>query len=372
MRHSIIPPYLLQHLADLQSEAVPAATAAARETLAHDRTFRGFRTNEPAPPTALPTGSAAPSAAPTQPSGPNRTISDAQSQEELPGKVVRREGEPAIADPAADEAYAALGATHELFSQVYGRDSIDGVGLPLDATVHYGREYDNAFWEGSRMVFGDGDGEVFQRFTKSVSVIGHELAHGVTQYTTGLVYQGQPGALNESISDVFGALVEQYLNKQAAAQASWLIGVGLFTDGVQGAALRSMKAPGTAYDDDVLGKDPQPAHMDDFVQTSKDHGGVHVNSGIPNRAFYLIADELGGEAWGQAGQIWYDAIVSGKVLPSSTFVQFAQVTVEVAGARYGANSFQSLAVRNGWAGVGVEIPGTGTLVAEPDSEVDWD
>lgn len=356
MRHSIIPPYLLQHLADLDEQMVPTATAAARETLVHDRTFRGFRTNEPAPPTIPPAGRPSPSIVVAEPAGPKRTISDAETQEVLPGKIVRREDEPAINDAAADEAYLALGATYDLFAQVYGRDSIDGAGLPLDATVHYGRDYDNAFWEGSRMVFGDGDGEVFERFTKSVSVIGHELAHGVTQYTTGLAYQGQAGALNESISDVFGALVEQYLNKSSAAAASWLIGVGLFTDQVQGEALRSMKAPGTAYDDDVLGKDPQPAHMDDYVKTSADHGGVHINSGIPNRAFYLLAAELGGNAWDKAGQIWYDAVTSGKVIPSSTFGQFARVTVEVARARYGVDSVQAQAVRSGWAGVGVDVP----------------
>ncbi len=139
------------------------------------------------------------------------------------------------------------------------------------------------------MVFGDGDGQIFQRFTKSVSVIGHELAHGVTQYTANLAYRNQAGALNESMSDVFGVLVEQYLKQESARDASWLIGEGLFTDQVQGAALRSMKAPGTAYDDDVLGKDPQPDSMDTYVRTSADNGGVHINSGIPNKAFYVVA-----------------------------------------------------------------------------------
>ncbi len=361
MRHSIIPPYLLQHLADLDELLVPSAAAAARETLVHDRTFRSFRANQPAPPTVPPTGRTSPTIVVAKPAGPKRTISDAETQEVLPGKIVRRENEPAINDAAADEAYEALGATYNLFARVYGRDSIDGAGLPLDATVHYGRGYDNAFWDGSQMVFGDGDGEVFQRFTKSVSVIGHELTHGVTQYTTGLAYQGQAGALNESISDVFGALVEQYLNKNSTAAASWLIGVGLFTDQVQGEALRSMKAPGTAYDDDVLGKDPQPAHMDGYVKTSADHGGVHINSGIPNRAFYLVADELGGNAWEEAGQIWYDAVTSGKVVPSSTFGQFARVTVDVALARYGVHSAQAQAVRSGWTGVGVELPSDGAV-----------
>ena len=181
-----------------------------------------------------------------------------------PASVVRKEGEPATGDPAADEAYDGLGHTHRLYAEAFGRNSIDGQGLPLDATVHFGKLYDNAFWDGTQMVFGDGDGEIFQRFTKSLSVIGHELAHGVTQHSAGLVYRNQAGALNESLSDVFGALVEQYVGRQPASEASWLIGEGLFTDQVEGAALRSLKAPGTAYDDDVLGKDPA-AGLDGFL-----------------------------------------------------------------------------------------------------------
>src|SRR5690606_37493232 len=156
------------------------------------------------------------------------------------------------------------------------------------------------------MVFGDGDGEIFRRFTSSLSVVGHELTHGVTQYTSNLVYRGQSGTLNESVSDVFGALVEQFSAGQRTETASWLIGEGLFTDQVEGRALRSLKAPGTAYDDDILGADPQPDHMDGYITTDDDNGGVHLNSGIPNRAFYLVADSVGGHAWERAGRIWYD------------------------------------------------------------------
>ena len=163
--------------------------------------------------------------------------------------------------------------------------------------MHYGRGYDNAFWDGTQMVFGDGDGTVFNRFTIAVDVIGHELTHGVTEHTAALVYQGQSGALNESISDVFGSLVKQQALGQDAAAADWLIGAGLFTAQVKGVALRSMKAPGTAYDDPQLGKDPQPATMADYVETTDDNGGVHLNSGIPNHAFYLAATAIGGHAW---------------------------------------------------------------------------
>jgi Zn-dependent metalloprotease len=224
--------------------------------------------------------------------------------------------------------------------------------------VHYEKDYDNAFWNGERMVFGDGDGEVFGRFTISVDVIGHELTHGVTQYTAGLVYKDQSGALNESISDVFGSLVLQYARKQTAAKASWLIGEGLFTKRIHGVALRSMKAPGTAYDDPALGKDPQPGTMSGYVDTTDDDGGVHTNSGIPNHAFYLIATKIGGHAWEKAGRIWYDTLLAG-MKPTTDFAGFAALTLAAAIKRYGEDSAEADAVRAGWSEVGVTIHGGG-------------
>lgn len=198
--------------------------------------------------------------------------------------------------------------------------------------MHYGQDYDNAFWNGHQMVFGDGDGEIFGDFTACVDVIGHELTHGVTQFTAGLQYQDQPGALNESVSDVFGSLVKQHSLGQDAAHADWLIGAGLLAPGIQGVALRSMKAPGTAYDDPRLGKDPQPAHMRDYVDTTDDNGGVHINSGIPNHAFYLLATALGGQAWDRAGRIWYDALTGGRLAADADFTAFARATVAAAKA----------------------------------------
>src|SRR4029079_10299870 len=134
------------------------------------------------------------------------------------------------------------------------------------------------------------------------------LTHGVTQDEAQLVYSNQSGALNESLSDVFGSLIKQFSLNQTADQADWLIGAGLLTKQVKGVALRSMKAPGTAYDDPVLGKDPQPDHMSRFVTTAADRGGVHITSGIPNRAFYLAATAIGGYAWEVAGKIWYTTL----------------------------------------------------------------
>lgn len=284
----------------------------------------------------------------------DRTIFDAQNMENLPGNIVKREGGRAKGDKTVTEAYEYSGATYNFFKDIFIRNSIDTRGMKLDSTVHYGEDYNNAFWNGTQMVYGDGDGEIFQRFTKSIDVIGHELAHGVTQYEAGLEYEGQAGALNESFSDVFGSLVKQYSLKQKADKADWLIGNGLFTRKVKGIALRSMKEPGTAYDDMTIGKDPQPAHMKDYVNTTSDNGGVHINSGIPNRAFYLAAIELGGYAWEKAGRIWYVALTE-RLRERSNFQNAANITYEVAGTLYGKNSHEQNVVQKAWNQVGIRI-----------------
>ena len=283
-----------------------------------------------------------------------RTIYYAQNGMQLPGVLVRGEGDPKSRDVAVNEAYDGSGSTYNFYLNVYDRNSIDGKGMRLDSTVHYRRNFDNAMWNGAQMVYGDGDGDIFQRFTKSLDVIGHELTHGITEFEAGLQYSGQPGALNEHFSDVFGSLVKQYSKKQKADQADWLIGAGLFTKKINGVAIRSMKAPGTAYDDPLIGKDPQPANMKDFVDTTDDNGGVHINSGIPNKAFYNLAVALGGYAWEKAGKIWYVTLVE-KVKPATDFQQCAQMTLDTAGALYGAGGKEQTAVRAAWADVGIEI-----------------
>jgi Zn-dependent metalloprotease len=284
-----------------------------------------------------------------------RSIYDAHGSEALPGRLVRVEGAAAGTDAEVNEAYDGLGATFDFFADVYDRNSIDDEGLHLEASVHYGRRYDNAFWNGQQMVFGDGDADLFNRFTISLDVIAHELTHGVTGDEARLVYLGQAGALNESISDVFGSLVKQYARKQTADQADWLIGEGLFTARVHGVALRSMKAPGTAYDDPVLGRDPQPATMDGYVHTSVDDGGVHTNSGIPNHAFYLAAIALGGHAWEKAGRVWYETLRDKRMKPTATFRQFARLTVQNAAHFFG--TVEREAIASGWAAVGIKTTG---------------
>lgn len=283
----------------------------------------------------------------------HRTIYDAHHAETLPGSLVRVEGGKPKGGKPISEAYDYSGDTYKYYKEVHNRNSINARGLKLDSTVHYGEQYNNAFWNGEQMVYGDGDGEIFDRFTKCIDVIGHELTHGVTQYEAALEYQGQPGALNESFSDIFGSLVKQYTFKQKVDKADWLIGEGLFTKKVKGVALRSMKEPGTAYDDPTIGKDPQPGHMKNYVNTSSDNGGVHINSGIPNHAFYFAAQELGGYAWETTGKIWY-VTLRDRLRETSDFQGTANLTYEVAGSLYGKGSREQKAISSAWNNVGIK------------------
>ncbi len=350
-RCQFVPPYLLEKIAS--SHPDPDTCASSSHTLEVDaqlRTRRGATGTTPAVPGDTPF-----------------SVFTADHGTALPGTLVRAAGDAATGDPAADEAYAGVEASLALFSEVYGRASYDDRGAPVLATVHYEKDYDNAFWDGTQLVFGDGDGTVFGRFTTPVDVLGHELSHAVTQFTANLTYDGQSGALNESVSDVFGSCLKQRLLGQDVGQADWLIGEGIFLPGVQGKALRSMSAPGTAYDDPSLGKDPQVATMADFVVTTEDNGGVHTNSGIPNKAFHLAATGMGGHSWDGAGKVWYAALTSG-ISANTDFAGFAAATVTAAQAVSGA---AAEAVRSAWDQVGVtaQAGSTGTPATPSASRV---
>lgn len=352
----VIPPYMLEKISE---NGTPDQQAWANVTLMTTATLRADR--ELIAKGEMPSG-----AVPMAPAGPNvknRLVYTANNGTSLPGQIVRQEGEPPCGDLAVDEAYDGSGYTYDLFWNVYQRNSINNNGMSLVSTVHYQKNYDNAFWNGQQMVYGDGDEElpederIFNRFTRSLDVIGHELTHGVTQYEANLVYANQPGALNESFSDVFGSLVKQNQRGQTARTADWIVGEGLFTSNVNGVGIRSMKAPGTAYDDPLIGKDPQPDHMSNYVNTASDNGGVHINSGIPNKAFYVAAFELDGYAWEKAGRIWYVTLTE-RLNSTASFQDAANITFQVAGDLYGANSLEQKAVQKGWAEVGIAITGT--------------
>jgi hypothetical protein len=349
MRCTFVPPYLLEQIADAAGPSQPvdpATVLACRRTLVTDATFRGARQRVRPRIAAIGTG--------------GWLVHTANHTATLPGTPVRSQDDPESGDAAVDEASLGIEAVLALFREVYGRASYDDRNARVIATVHYDQDYDNAFWDGTQLVFGDGDGRIFDRFTKPVDVLGHEFTHAVTEHTARLVYQGQSGALNESVSDVFASCMKQRLLGQTAEQGDWLIGAGLLLPGVNGKALRSMSQPGTAYDDPVLGKDPQAGHMDGYVDTTDDNGGVHVNSGIPNHAFQLAAAAIGGSAAEGAGRIWYAALQS--VDANADFAAFANATVAYAGGHEDA-------VHQAWADVGISasrpVPATPAGVPRP-------
>lgn len=274
---------------------------------------------------------------------------------------------PENADPYAIQVYNNFGSSFTFFSEILDRNSIDNNGMDLIGSVHYDDDnaktpgYDNAFWDGKQMCFGDGDPEIFNTFTESLDITGHELTHGITAYTANLPYEYQSGALNESISDVFGSMIKQYNKdpKERATDADWLIGKGLFRDHVGARALRDMARPGEAYTDNAyVDGDPQPKDMEGYKDLPNtehgDWGGVHINSGIPNRAFYLTATSVGDYSWEPAGRIWYAALgdpALKNVDTQNAFEVFANLTIKHA-KTIGGTAAQT-AVENAWKTVKV-------------------
>jgi Zn-dependent metalloprotease len=340
-RNCILPPRLLHRLAQSQDAALRGR---ALQTLSIDGQFRIARVES----AARSGGRTARPVTFARIGGhPNRTIYDQKhGTSQTPGGVVRTEGQPDVTDPAVNQAYVALGSTYTYYWTVLQRDSIDGQGLPMLGLVHYGQDYDNAFWDGAgHMFFGDGDGQILTQTTAGIDVVGHELTHGVTQNEANLTYTGQSDALNESVSDVFGIQVKQMALGQDVTTSDWLIGEDIVGPELK-PALRSMKQPGTANS-----HDDQPADMDHYV----DGGDVHTNSGIPNHAFYVVATTLGGRAWDAAGPVWYAALCDPALSSGATFAEFGQITLKHAKQTYGAGSREAQAVQAGWDAVKVKV-----------------
>jgi Zn-dependent metalloprotease len=357
---SIAPPFLL---ARLIKEGTPEQREAALQTIAASASMRSRRAlvgriaREMPEVRAVAFAQLSPAAPIAEPEVAPQSVYDVEEggNSSLPGKLLRASGDPPASDPAVNEVYDATETTYDFYRDVFKRNSVDGEGMELISTVHYSHSFNNAMWNGAQMIYGDGDGHFLQKggLTKALDVIGHELTHGVTERTAGLEYSGQRGALNEHKSDVFGSLVKQRHLNQEATEADWLIGEGVLVPSL-GKALRSMKEPGTAMEGD-----PQPAHMSEYVDLpddglpEHDNGGVHINSGIPNRAFYLAAVSIGGYAWEKAGLIWYQALTGGHLNPGSEFKDDANATVGVAEELYGEGSEERAAVEDAWQQVGV-------------------
>jgi Zn-dependent metalloprotease len=351
---TIAPPYLLKKYAesgDPEQRAAAARTLASLSVLRERRAFMATLIAHP---------DVDVKALGLAPGGTESTVSvyDAHglpfTSSRLPGELRRGDGDPPVGDEAVNQAHDAAKTTIEFYTTAMQRNGIDGAGMEVVSSVHVtdqlGQPWENAAWDSRQMVYGDG-GRMFKRgsLTTALDVIGHELTHGVTQYTAALDYNGQPGALNESMSDVFGSMVKQHKLGQTSADADWLIGAGLLRD-ARAKALRSMSNPGTAGPDD-----PQPASMDDFQELPDDEdgdwGGVHINSGIPNRAFYLAATALGGHSWERAGKVWYAALTT-RLKHDSEFSDAAQATMDAAEELFPGGEVRGQ-VEQAWRTVGV-------------------
>ena len=338
---SFIPPYVLDRMAESSDARVRRL---AIDAIANAAAIRAVRATL----ATMPSWAATPSPTFRR----HRLVYDVKNGgfNELPGRMARAERDKKKADPAVNEAYSYSGSTYNFYRRIFNRNSLDDRGMSLISSVHLGLRLNNAFWTGEQMCYGDGDGRIFIRFTKSFDVVGHELTHGVISHTCNLVYSNEPGALNEHFADVFGSLVKQWSRRQTAAKADWLIGAEIMGPETSAKSLRTFKA-GKAYEGDpLLGTDPQPKHFKDKYTGSADNGGVHINSGIPNHAFYLVATEIGGRAWQRAGQIWYRTML--KLTSTSDFADMVETSVETATTLYGNGSKEQKAVTKAWKSVG--------------------
>ncbi|HLK14520.1 MAG TPA: M4 family metallopeptidase [Fimbriimonadaceae bacterium] len=329
--HCIVPPHILEHMAEHSPDArVRSYALKSLDPSAALRTVRSV--------THLPSASVRSTFGLTSAAAqPRRMVYDMRNGNpqgpSMPGTLVRSEGDAPVKDDAVNQAYDGAGDTFQFYLTVFQRNSLDDRGMPIISSVHCGDHWNNAFWNGSQMAYGDGDGIVFQPLTGDLDVIGHELTHGVESHESNLEYQGESGALNEHFADAFGSMVKQWKLGQSVTAADWLIGGDIVVPGPTRRALRDMRNPGTAYQNDPhLGDDPQPASMSDpkFYRGTQDNGGVHINSGVPNRAFAEAAIAVGGNSWGPVGEVWYAAV---KALTSrAQFADMAKTTRSIARA----------------------------------------
>ncbi len=289
----------------------------------------------------LPSGLAAAAAA----SLPEVTVFDCGHGTALPGTRIPHPE--TGGDATATRVFTETAAVADFYRTVFHRNSLDDAGMSLISSVHYSVNYNNAFWSGSQMTYGDGDGKIFLDFSKATDVIGHELTHGITQYTANLDYENEPGGLNESMSDVFGSMFRQWRARQDVTKADWLIGgdiMGPTATGRGYTCLRDMANPAAKH---CLA--PQPKHFSDYKRGMD----PHESSGIPNLAFYKAATAIGGKSWEQAGRVWYRALTGFAARPTMTMKTFANRTRSVARTLFPDEPAIRAAIDEAWKAVGL-------------------
>jgi len=263
----------------------------------------------------------------------------------LPGTQIANPG--ASGDASATQAFGETTAVAAFYRTAFGRNSLDNAGMTLVSSIHYGVQYNNAYWSGTQMVYGDGDGNIFVDFTRANDVIGHELTHGVTQFTSNLAYSNQAGGLNESMSDVFGSMFRQWRANQTVKTADWLIGKEIMGPAAIARGyicLRDMANPAAGH---CLA--PQPTKFSQY----RNGMDPHESSGIPNLAFYKAAMAIGGNSWDKAGKIWYQALTGFAPSPNMRMKTFANRTRTLAGKLFPADASIKAAVDAAWKAVGL-------------------
>jgi len=289
----------------------------------------------------LPTGiNALAAAAP-----PSVLVFDCQHGTSLPGSPITNPG--TSTDASAKRTFDETSAVADFYQTIFGRNSLDNAGMTLLSSIHFSVNYNNAGWNGAQMKYGDGDGNIFIDFTKSNDVIGHELTHGVTQFSSGFAYINQPGGLNESMSDVFGSMFRQWRANQTVSAADWLIGKEIMGPGAIArgfTCLRDMAKPAASH---CLA--PQPTKFAQY------HDGMdpHESSGIPNLAFYKAATAIGGKSWEKTGKIWYQALTGFAPSPNMKMKVFADRTRTIAATLFPAEPAVKKAVDKAWKAVGL-------------------
>jgi Zn-dependent metalloprotease len=278
-------------------------------------------------------------------SAPSVLVFNCQNGTTLPGSPISNPG--SSSDGSAKRTFKETTEVVNFYQTLFGRNSLDNAGMTLMSSVHFGLNYANAAWNGTQMMYGDGDGNIFIDFTKSNDVIAHELAHGVTQFTSGFVYRNQSGGLNESMSDVFGSMFRQWRANQTVSSADWLIGKEIMGPGATArgiTCLRDMSKPGGSH---CLA--PQPTKFSQY----QDGMDPHDSSGIPNFAFYKAAIAIGGKSWLKAGKIWYQALTGYAPSPNMKMQVFANRTRTLAGTMFPADPTIKVAVDKAWTAVGL-------------------
>lgn len=306
---------------------------------------------------------------PQEPGTSSRYVYDAQNSQSLRKVLKRKEGGEAVGDKDVDNAYDYAGKLLSFMKEHLGRNSLDNKGMNIHQTVHLGKNYNNAYWDGDEMAYGDGDGKIFTHFAQDPTVVYHELGHGIVQYHNkngGLIYRGESGALNESFADINAVMKlhqDANIDMSKSTRDMWLIGAKTMlpykdtkTGEMKYPALRSFLNEKAYENHPDIGTDRQPKHMKNKYTGSNDNGGVHINSGISNHAFYLAAHKIGGKIWETTYKIWYNALA--EVPSNCTFKQWAFETVKqgILMAKSGTTAIKPMDVDHvvqAWMDVGV-------------------